>query len=68
MAYDPSGLQLIVPGMSNTNNKVWALNTTDAIADVNTANYVSDGVSRGMAQGEIVYVKTRASLLVRVWR
>lgn len=62
MAYDPEHLQLVVPGLSGTDNKIWALNTTDAIATVNTSDYISDGVNRGMMQGELVYVKTRASL------
>lgn len=62
MAYDPTGLQLIVAGMSNTNNNMWVLNTTDAIATVNTSNYVSDGVTRGVRQGDEVTVKVRASL------
>ena len=62
MAYDSSGLQVQIPGMSNTDNTEWVLNTTDAIADVNTESYISDGVTRGMSQGEIVTVKVRASL------
>lgn len=62
MAYVAEHLQLDVSGMSNTGNRQWTLNTTDAIATVNTANYVSDGVSRGMNQGDLVWVKQRASL------
>lgn len=62
MAYDPTGLQLHTAGMSNTNNNEWTLNTTDAIATVNTSNYISDGVTRGMKQGDSVMVKLRASL------
>ena len=62
MAYTPGNLQLLSSGMSNTGNNVWVLNTTDAIATVNTANYVSDGVTRGMEQGDLVWVKTRATL------
>jgi len=62
MAYDPSGLQNIIPGMSNTDNRLWVLNTVDAIATVNTSNYISDGVTRGMSQGDTVLVKVRASL------
>lgn len=50
MAYDPSGLQNVIPGMSNTDNRLWILNTTDPIATVNTSNYISDGVKRGMSQ------------------
>jgi len=62
MAYVPDSLQLIVPGMTGTDNKIWALNSTDTIADINTENYISDGVTLGMRQGELVVVKTRASL------
>lgn len=62
MAYVASGLQLLSGGMSNTNNNMWVLNTTDAIATVNTSNYISDGVTRGMKQGDTVLVKVRASL------
>lgn len=62
MAYEPTGLQLVVAGMSNTNNNTWVLNTTDAIATVNTSNYISDGVTRGVKQGDEVTVKVRASL------
>ncbi|WP_199925226.1 hypothetical protein [Neorhizobium sp. SOG26] len=62
MAYDPKGLHNIIPGMSNTNDRLWMLNTTDAIATVNTSNYISDGKSRGMMQGDTVIVKVRASL------
>lgn len=62
MAYDPKGLQLVQAGMSNTNNNKWDLNTTDAIATVNTSNYISDGVTRGVKQGDEVMVKVRASL------
>lgn len=62
MAYDPNGLQNVIPGMSNTDNRLWILNTTDAIATVNTSNYISDGVKRGMSQGDTVLVKVRSSL------
>lgn len=62
MAYVASGLQLLIGGMSNTDNNVWVLNTTDAIGDVNTSDYISDGVTRGMKQGDTVLVKVRASL------
>lgn len=62
MAYVPAGLFCISSGMSNSDHREWALDTTDAIADVNTSNYISDGVTRGMKQGEIVKVFVRASL------
>lgn len=62
MAYDPTGLQLVQAGMSNTNNNKWELNTVDAIATVNTSNYISDGKTKGMKLGDEVQVKVRASL------
>ncbi|PST27207.1 hypothetical protein C7U60_02675 [Mesorhizobium plurifarium] len=62
MAYVASGLKLLVGGLSNSSMNMWLLDTTDAIATVNTSDYISDGVTRGMAQGDIVFVRTRASL------
>lgn len=62
MAYVASGLKLLVGGLSNSSMNEWLLDTTDAIATVNTSNYISDGVTRGMAQGDLVTVRTRASL------
>lgn len=62
MAYAASGLKLLNGGLSNSSCNTWLLDTTDAIATVNTSNYVSDGVSRGMQQGDFVWVRTRASL------
>ncbi|RVG08540.1 hypothetical protein [Sinorhizobium meliloti] len=62
MAYVASGLKLLNGGLSNSSMNVWLLDSTDAIATVNTSNYISDGVTRGMAQGDLVWVRTRASL------
>lgn len=62
MAYEAEHLQLDVSGMSNTGNRQWTLNTTDPIATVNTSDYISDGVTRGMTQGDVVWVKQRATL------
>lgn len=62
MAYDPNGLILVRDALSGMGRKEWQLHSTDAIATVNTSNYVSDGVKRGMGQGDQVTVFTRASL------
>lgn len=62
MAYDPSGLFLVRDALSGGGRKEWQLKTTDAIATVNTSNYISDGVKRGMGQGDQVTVLTMASL------
>ena len=62
MAYDTTGFNLLIGGLSGTDNNIWVLNTTDAIATVNTSDYISDGVTRGAKQGDTVLVKTRASL------
>lgn len=64
MAYETQGFKLLSgglsgPGVCNT----WLLDTTDAIATVNTSNYVSDGVTKGAQQGDIVFVRTRTSTL-----
>ena len=64
MAYDPNQLFCTNSGMSNTDDQKWLLRTTDAIATVNTSNYVSDGVRRGMNQGELVEVKVYDTLPV----
>lgn len=62
MAYDPNGLYLVRDAFSKAGLKEWELHTTDAIATVNTSDYISDGVRRGMEQGDRVRVVTRSSL------
>lgn len=62
MAYNPAGLFLVRDSLSGAGKKEWELHTTDAIADVNTSNYISDGVKRGLSQGDTVKVVIRASL------
>jgi hypothetical protein len=64
MAYDPNQLFCTQPGMSNTDDQEWLLRSVDAIADINTSNYISDGVRRGMHQGEIVKIKIYDTLPV----
>lgn len=63
MAYVPSGLMLLVGGLSGSSMNEWLLDSTDAIATVNTSNYISDGVTRGMRQGDLVTVRARTSTL-----
>lgn len=57
MAYDPKKLRLTTHGLTGAYYNEWLLDTTDAIATVNTSNYVSDGVKRGMNKGDIVTVR-----------
>lgn len=63
MAYDSSGFRLLTDALSGAQGpKQWVLDTTDAIATVNTSNYVSDGYKKGARQGDLVIVRTKASL------
>lgn len=62
MAYEAKHLQLATSGLTNTGNNQWVLNTTDASAAALAAEYISDGVTRGVAQGDVVWIKTRATL------
>ncbi|BCH55990.1 hypothetical protein [Agrobacterium vitis] len=62
MAYNKIGLRLLVRAPSGGGCNVWNLQTVDAIADVNTSNYISDGVRQGMRKGDVVYVSIGAAL------
>jgi len=62
MAYETEHLQVLSGGLSNTNNDEWVLNTTDPVATALAAEYISDGVEKGLKQGNMVLVKQRASL------
>lgn len=58
--YASANFKLWVGGLSGTSvPQMWVLETVDAIATVNTSNYVSDGMTKGAREGDIV--------LVRVW-
>lgn len=64
MAYVSSGFKLLRSGMSGPGQfNEWLLDSTDAIATVNTSNYVSDGYKKGARQGDVVWVRTRTSTL-----
>lgn len=62
MAYVPGGLYLVRDALSGAGTKEWEIHSTDAIATINTSNYISDGYKRGMRQGDRVTAITRASL------
>ncbi|NTA34322.1 hypothetical protein G6K96_21560 [Agrobacterium vitis] len=62
MAYDKKGLRCLVRAPSGGGCNIWCLDTVDAIATVNTSNYISDGVRQGMRVGDIVHVRTGSSL------
>lgn len=56
--YASSNFKLMLGGLSGASQcQVWLLDTVDAIATVNTSNYVSDGYQKGAREGDIVYVR-----------
>lgn len=64
MAYVSQGFKLLVGSLSGVGmTNLWLLDSTDAIATVNTSNYVSDGYKKGARQGDIVLVRTRTSTM-----
>ena len=64
MAYETNGFKLLSDGLSGPSTmKQWLLDSVDAIATVNTSNYVSDGYAKGARQGDIVIVRTRTTTL-----
>jgi hypothetical protein len=57
--YSSPNFKLMNGGLSGVSQcQVWLLDTVDAIATVNTSNYVSDGYKKGARQGDIVWVRT----------
>ncbi|MGN6773244.1 MAG: hypothetical protein ACTHJQ_25870 [Rhizobiaceae bacterium] len=58
MAYASSNFKLMNGGLSGIGElNVWLLDTVDAITDVNTSGYVSDGYRKGARKGDLVYVR-----------
>lgn len=55
MAYVDSALQKITNGIGGQANNFFIYSTSDAIADVNNANYFLDGVSR-LKAGDCILV------------
>lgn len=62
MAYISKYLGVVSQKIGNNGFSEWSLETTDTIATINTDGYISDGVTRGMKQGDEVTVRIRASL------
>lgn len=51
MAYETNGFKLLTDGLSGASTmKTWLLDSVDAIATVNTSNYVGDGHARAPAR------------------
>jgi hypothetical protein len=67
MAYVPTELRLIVGGaMSNLSGpNIWSLDSTDALATVDTAAYISDATARGVRVGDVVLVRVWTSLTAK---
>lgn len=57
MAYVQKNLRCISPGLTGAYYNEWLLDSTDAIATVNTSNFISDGTKRGMNKGDKVTVR-----------
>ncbi len=56
MAYNGANLTLVQGPLGGTGLQIWAYRSTDAASAVDAANYITDGGSRGMKVGDIVYV------------
>jgi len=54
MAYTGNTLSLVTSTVEGAVPKLWVYSTADADATITGASYVSDGVSRGMAVGDLV--------------
>ena len=59
MTYDPNELTIWSSGLSEQYHTFHQYDTTDSVATVRAANYITDAEARGMAVGDLV--------LVRVW-
>ena len=55
MAYTPANLNLVSYAPLAGAGQVWQHTSTDATGDVDAAGYFSDGGSRGMRVGDLVY-------------
>lgn len=54
MAYVPAELRLMVPSMKADSPQLWSLQGTDAVTDVDAANFITDALTRGMRKGDII--------------
>ena len=54
MAYSPDNLTCVADYKVY---KQWCLDTTDAVATVDTDDYITDALSKGMSKGDLIYVR-----------
>ena len=54
MAYVSTELRLMVPSMNASSPQLWSLQGVDAAAAVNTADFITDALARGMRKGDVV--------------
>jgi hypothetical protein len=57
MAYVPGNLNLVSGAPLTGAGQQWTLHGTDAAADVDAADFISDGGSRGMRVGDILFYR-----------
>lgn len=57
MAYNSDTLTLVENSLSGQFWSVWLLDTTDTLATANTAGYITDGQTKNMQVGDLVYVR-----------
>jgi hypothetical protein len=61
MAYVPSELRLLVTAMASSGGgasgtpQIWSLQGVDAVGDVDAADFITDGLARGMRKGDLVF-------------
>lgn len=57
MSYSTSNPpRLMVQALGGSGPNIWSYNSTDAAADVDAANYITNGGSLGMKVGDLVFV------------
>lgn len=62
MAYDPANLACINPGAGKNSIRLFTLVTVDAEAAIDDSGYLTDGVTKGMRLGDLVFVWATDSL------
>lgn len=55
MAYNQQNLSLLV-GLRDNSRNLWVYNSTDAIATVRAANYITNAQAMGMKAQDVVWV------------
>jgi len=48
--------KLVTQGIGGSGVSVWTYSSTDAAADVDAANYITDGGSLGLKVGDVIFV------------